>query len=168
MKKTIRTIAACAWLACASSAFAHENASHANHAKPADSAAAAPEQKAWGIAGDVKKVQRSITLTMGDNMRFTPTHFEVKKGETVRLRVVNQGQLMHEVVLGTKATLDEHAQLMLKFPGMEHAEPYMAHVAPGKSEDLVWHFNRAGNFDFACLIAGHFEAGMRGSFTVTP
>ena len=100
-------------------------------------------------------------------MGFPPTHFEVKKGETVRLRVVNQGQLMHEVVLGTKATLDEHAQLMLKFPGMEHAEPYMAHVAPGKSEDLVWQFNRSGNFDFACLIAGHYQAGMTGTFRVT-
>ena len=51
---------------------------------------------------------------------------------------------------------------------MEHAEPYMAHVAPGEREDLVWHFNRPGTFDFACLIPGHYQAGMQGRFTVTP
>ncbi len=104
---------------------------------------------------------------MGDDMRFSPAHFTVKKGETLRLRVVNKGQVMHEVVLGTKASLAQHAQMMLKYPGMEHAEPYMAHVAAQKSEDLVWHFNRAGSFDFACLIPGHYQAGMTGTFTVT-
>ena len=50
---------------------------------------------------------------------------------------------------------------------MEHDAPYMAHVAAGKSQDLVWKFNRAGQFDFACLIVGHYQAGMRGTFTVT-
>ena len=104
---------------------------------------------------------------MTDDMRFTPNHFSVKQGETVRLRVENKGQIMHEVVLGTTESLQEHADLMLKFPEMEHDEPYMAHVAPAKREDLVWTFNRAGTFDFACLIAGHFQAGMRGTFTVT-
>ena len=58
--------------------------------------------------------------------------------------------------------------MMLKFPTMEHDEPYMAHVAPGATADLVWQFNRAGSFEFACLIAGHFQAGMRGTFTVAP
>ena len=125
------------------------------------------EQKAWGISGDAKDAARTITLDMSDDMRFTPNQFEVKRGETVRLRVVNKGQVMHEVVLGTKNSLDEHAQMMLKHPGMEHDEPYMAHVAPGKSEDLVWNFNRAGSFEFACLIAGHYQAGMTGRFTVT-
>ena len=159
--KTIKFIAACALLSSASTVFAHGNENHA-------SAPVAKEQKEWGIGGDAKKARRTITLNMGDDMRFTPNHFEVKRGETIRLRVVNKGQLMHEVVLGTRATLDAHAQMMLKHPGMEHAEPYMAHVAPGKTEDLIWHFNRAGAFEFACLIAGHYQAGMTGRFTVTP
>ena len=158
--KTIKFIAACALLSGASTVFAHGNESHA-------SVPATKEQQEWGIGGDAKDTKRTITLNMTDDMRFTPSHFSVKKGETVRLRVLNRGQVMHEVVLGTKASLDQHAQLMLKFPGMEHAEPYMAHVAPQKSEDLVWNFNRTGNFDFACLIAGHYQAGMTGTFTVT-
>jgi len=159
--KTLKLIAISALLAGANTVFAHGNESQA----PAGPVV--KEQKAWGIADDASSAVRTITLNMGDDMRFSPNHFSVKQGETVRLRVVNQGQIMHEVVLGTQATLDEHAQMMLKFPGMEHAEPYMAHVAPGATEELVWNFNRAGTFDFACLIAGHYQAGMTGTFTVT-
>ena len=134
-------------------------------AKPAD---VVKEQKAWGIAGDAKAVTRTITLRMGDDMRFAPSHIEVREGETVRLRAQNQGKVMHEIVIGTKAELDQHAELMKKHPGMEHDEPYMAHVAAGKKGDIVWHFNRAGSFDFACLIPGHYQAGMTGTITVLP
>jgi len=55
---------------------------------------------------------------------------------------------------------------MRKHPNMEHDEPYMVHVASGKRGQIVWQFNRAGAFEFACLIPGHFEAGMRGTITV--
>ncbi len=103
---------------------------------------------------------------MTDTMRFTPDRIEVREGETVRIVLKNDGKLLHEFVLGTKKELDEHAALMVKFPTMEHDEPYMAHVAPGKKGEIVWTFNRAGEFDFACLIAGHYQAGMVGKVRV--
>ncbi|KGH27525.1 MULTISPECIES: cupredoxin family protein [Comamonas] len=158
--KTIHFIAACVLAASASASFAHGNNTHA-------SSPVIKEQKPWGIAAEAGGARRTITIQMTDDMRFNPSHFSVKKGETLRLRVVNKGHLMHEMVLGTRASLDEHAQMMLKYPGMEHAEPYMTHVAAGQTEDMVWSFNRAGNFDFACLIAGHYQAGMTGRITVT-
>jgi uncharacterized cupredoxin-like copper-binding protein len=49
---------------------------------------------------------------------------------------------------------------------MEHDEPYMAHVSPRKTEEIVWQFTKVGEFDFACLIAGHFDAGMVGKIVV--
>lgn len=64
--------------------------------------------------------------------------------------------------------LVKHAALMARFPNMQHDEAYMVHVDPDKTGEIVWHFNRAGRFKFACLIAGHYEAGMRGTITVTP
>ena len=70
------------------------------------------------------------------------------------------------MVIGTKTDLQEHAALMLKFPNMEHEEPYMAHVAPGKTGEIIWKFNKAGDFDFACLVAGHYQAGMVGKIKV--
>jgi uncharacterized cupredoxin-like copper-binding protein len=58
------------------------------------------------------------------------------------------------------------AELMKKHPGMVHEESHMAHVAPGKTETLVWQFTNAGNFHFGCLEPGHFEAGMIGKVEV--
>ena len=134
------------------------------HAKPAG--AVVKEQKAWGIAGDAKAAKRTVDVGMSDNMRFTPDRLDVREGETVRFRVRNTGKVMHEFVIGTKAENDKHAELMVKFPTMEHDEPYMAHVAPGKTGEIVWTFNRPGDFDFACLIAGHYQAGMVGKIKV--
>ena len=36
-------------------------------------------------------------------------------------------------------------------PEMEHDEPCMAHFGPGRSGEIVWTFNRAGDFDFAAV-----------------
>ena len=91
----------------------------------------------------------------------------MRQGETIRLLIRNKGKMLHELVIGTRQELDEHAALMLKHPNMEHDEPYMAHVAPGKTGQIIWHFNRAGEFEFACLIAGHYQAGMVGKLIVT-
>ena len=124
------------------------------------------EQKDWGIAGDREQVSRSIEISMNDQMRFTPNQFEVKQGETIRFVHRNQGRMRHEFVLGTKPELDAHAALMAKFPGMQHDEPFMAHVGPGKSGEIIWTFNRAGDFDFACLMVGHYQAGMVGQVRV--
>jgi uncharacterized cupredoxin-like copper-binding protein len=139
---------------------------HGAQDHPKKTGAVKKEQKAWGIAGDTKATRRTIEVGMTDNMRFSPDSIEVRQGETVRLVVRNAGKVMHEFVIGTKEDLDEHAALMVKFPNMEHDEPYMAHVGPGKTSEIVWTFNRAGNFDFACLIAGHYQAGMVGKIKV--
>jgi uncharacterized cupredoxin-like copper-binding protein len=75
--------------------------------------------------------------------------------------------VIHEFVLGTREELDAHAALMKRFPTMEHDEPYMVHVAPGKTGEIIWTFNRAGEFDFACLIPGHYDLGMVGKVKVS-
>ena len=142
---------------------AHSPAAHKNHHAPSSAPA---EQKDWGIAGDPKKVQRTIDIRMTDNMRFAPNQLQIKQGETVRLVAVNAGKGLHEIVIGTPQELKAHAEMMKKHPGMEHDEPYMAHVDPGQKGAIVWTFNRTGSFEFACLIPGHFEAGMIGRITV--
>jgi uncharacterized cupredoxin-like copper-binding protein len=127
------------------------------------------EQTPWGIAGDARTARRTIEVRMTDDMRFKPDRIQVREGETVRFVVLNDGKILHEMVIGTKETLEEHAALMAKFPGMEHDEPYMTHVKPGKEPGvIIWNFNRVGQFQFACLIPGHYEAGMVGTIHVTP
>jgi uncharacterized cupredoxin-like copper-binding protein len=159
----LRLILAAVLMAAVVPAFAHEGQAHGNKAEPVRK-----EQKPWGIAGDAAAAKRTIEITMSDAMRFTPSTIEVKQGEVVKFVIRNGGKMMHELVIGTKKELDEHAALMLKFPNMEHDEPYMAHVAAGKKSDLIWNFNRPGEFDIACLIAGHYQAGMFGKIKVTP
>jgi uncharacterized cupredoxin-like copper-binding protein len=161
MRIDSRLIVAIAASALLSHAFAH-GGDQPSKAKPVAKA----EQKAFGVAGDRKRVSRTVTMELSDQMRFTPDTLEVKRGDTVRFIVRNRGKLMHEMVIGTMDELKEHAALMKKFPEMEHEEPYMAHVQPGKTEEIVWLFNRAGEFNYACLVAGHFEAGMVGKVTV--
>jgi uncharacterized cupredoxin-like copper-binding protein len=136
------------------------------HGGKKPSAVAKKEQKDWGIAGEARKATRTVTIRMLDTMRFAPDRIDVKLGQTVRLALHNDGKMLHEFVIGTPKELEDHAALMLKFPNMEHDEPYMAHVNAGKSGRLVWHFNRAGTLEFACLIAGHYQAGMKGVIRV--
>lgn len=143
-------------------AHAHGDKTHA----PAAEAVA--EQTAWGIKGQPAQVGRTITIDMTDAMRFMPDSVAVQEGDTVRLVVRNRGHMLHEMVIGTADELAKHATLMARFPAMQHDEPYMVHVDAGKTGEIVWTFNRAGRFEFACLIAGHYEAGMRGTITTNP
>lgn len=143
-------------------------AAQAHGDKHAPAASYPAEQKDWGIAGEQHAATRTIDIDMTDSMRFTPEKLTLREGETVRFAVHNKGRMLHEMVIGTAQELNEHAALMAKYPNMEHSEPYMVHVAPGKNGEITWNFNRAGEFEFACLVAGHYEAGMRGTITVTP
>jgi len=161
-KRNLIVATAASLLTSTSRVLAHGDEKHLAKAGPVKK-----EQKEWGIAGDAKQAKRSIDVGMSDTMRFTPDRIAVKVGETVRFVARNDGKQLHEFVIGTKAENEKHAALMLKFPSMEHDEPYMAHVPPGKTGQIVWTFNRAGQFEFACLIAGHYQAGMVGTITVS-
>ncbi|MEO7380259.1 MAG: cupredoxin family protein [Paracoccaceae bacterium] len=134
--------------------------------KPGAKAHGQPHASALGKPGNAKNVSRSVEIAMDDSMRFNPSSIDVKKGETIRFVLKNGGKLKHEMVLGTIEELKKHAALMLKFPEMEHADPNQASVEPGKTGELIWQFTKSGNFDFACLQAGHYEAGMKGQVIV--
>ncbi len=125
-----------------------------------------PVENEFGEYDPKMKADRTIEVGMSDQMRFTPDVIRVKKGDVIKFKHTNNGQLLHEFVLGTPDSLDEHAELMKKFPGMEHEEPFMAHVAPGKTGVIMWKFTKEGEFAFGCLIPGHYDAGMKGRVIV--
>jgi uncharacterized cupredoxin-like copper-binding protein len=161
-RKLIASLLGVGALALARGAAAHTDKPHAaGKAGPV-----VREQKEWGIAGDAKDARRTIDCHMLDTMRFRPELVEARLDETIRFSARNTGRVMHEFVIGTPEENAAHYELMKKFPNMEHDEPWMAHVPPGKRGDIVWKFNREGEFEFACLIAGHYEAGMRGRIVV--
>jgi uncharacterized cupredoxin-like copper-binding protein len=158
MKNTIKFIAITTMITWACGTFAAEMGAKGHaHGHGID---------ALGKPGVATQVTRTIAIDMADSMRFTPDKVEVKQGETIRFVVKNSGKLKHEFNLGTDKDLKAHAEVMKKFPEMEHDEPNIASVAPGGTGEVIWQFTKAGSISFACLHPGHYDAGMKGSLRV--
>lgn len=146
-------------------AVARADDRHAN-GKHAPSASLSHQETAFGQPGNRQKVDRTIAIDMNDMMRFGPSELTVRQGETIRFVIRNKGKILHEMVLGTLEDFKAHGEMMKQHPGMEHEEDYATHVKPGKKEVMLWQFTKTGEFHYACLIPGHFEAGMIGKITV--
>lgn len=122
-----------------------------------------------GEPGDPKKPARIIQVTMGETdgkMVFMPAKIEVKKGEQVKFVLRNNGELDHEFILATTAENLKHAEAMKKNPDMEHDDPNGKRLASKKTDEIVWKFSKAGEFEYSCLIPGHREGGMIGTVVV--
>ncbi|WOJ89966.1 cupredoxin family protein [Methylocapsa polymorpha] len=118
-----------------------------------------------GEPGDAQKSSRVIQVTMQEHdgkMLFVPDRIEVEKGEQIKFMLHNIGELEHEFVLADTEENLEHAEMMMKNPEMRHVDPNARRVAPKQTDEIVWKFTKAGEFEFACLIPGHRDAGMFG------
>lgn len=113
---------------------------------------------------------RTIEIRMAETdegaMIFEPATLDVSAGETVRLKITNDGENPHEFVMDTRHLIEEHKALMERFPEMEHDDPNAVRLDPGQTGEILWTFGQAGQFEFACLIPGHYDAGMHGPLTV--
>lgn len=123
----------------------------------------------YGAPGDANSESRVVELVMQEGagrMSFAPEVVTVSKGEQIRFHLVNAGVLDHEFVLGTPEEIEEHADMMRAMPDMVHDDPNAKRLGPNAVGDIFWRFTTAGEFDFACLIPGHMEAGMKGKIIV--
>ncbi|WP_066459029.1 cupredoxin domain-containing protein [Castellaniella caeni] len=111
---------------------------------------------------------RIVHVAMDDTMRFHPSTIAVHVGETITLDIKNTGKLQHELTIGKLDELQAHAQQMRQHPDMPaHHEANAITLDPGHQGTLTWTFATPGTLDFACLIPGHYEAGMKGQFVVS-
>jgi uncharacterized cupredoxin-like copper-binding protein len=118
---------------------------------------------------DAQAPIRTVTVTLSDDMRFTPANWQATSGETVRIQLVNAGKVRHEFIIGTEAELQAHAEEMKKTnTGHNHHASNAVSVAAGATGELVWTFTDAGVLHIACFEPGHYEAGMRGTISVLP
>ncbi len=143
------------------------------------------DQPANALMQSAMEVTRTIQVDMNDSMRFTPDVLQVAAGEAVKLVVHNSGKLPHEMVLGSEAALKAHAVEMQKLAGKStgqasghasgHADGHQhgagndfieLSVNPGETKEWVIRFDKAQTLQMACLIPGHFEAGMKGQLRV--
>jgi uncharacterized cupredoxin-like copper-binding protein len=139
-----------------------------------------------GSPGQPSQVDRTVEVVMHDNY-YEPETLEVEAGETIRFRVRNSGQLVHEFNLGTPAMHAAHKDemMMMMEHGVLHADrideqaakrmqasmghgmhddPNSALLEPGESAEVIWTFPEGGKatLEFACNVPGHYEAGMVG------
>jgi uncharacterized cupredoxin-like copper-binding protein len=49
---------------------------------------------------------------------------------------------------------------------MEHDDQNGKRLAPQTPSDIIWKFTKKGTFEFACLIPGHYQAGIHGLIMV--
>ena len=122
-----------------------------------------------GEPGDPKKPARIVKVKMleeGKKMLFEPAVIEVKRGEQIRFVLMNDGTEDHEFILATKNENRKHAEKMKKFPEMEHDDPNAKRLSPFNNTEILWRFTKRGEFEYACLIPGHLEAGMLGKVIV--
>lgn len=113
--------------------------------------------------------ERVVEITAHDSMAFDPPDIEVEAGETVTFEVTNDGEIVHEFVLGDEQTQREHADHMQEMDGaedMHHDDPNVLTIEPGRTESLTWTFEEAGEVLYGCHQPGHYEAGMVGTVTV--
>ncbi|NBS99633.1 MAG: oxidase [Betaproteobacteria bacterium] len=104
---------------------------------------------------------------MDDKMRFYPDRFDVMAGETMKLPVSNEGSRPHELVHGSDKEITEHATEMKKHRGHHHHHAHDSKMVAislelGKESMLIVRFEKAGQLQMACLVRGHYQAGMRG------
>lgn len=120
---------------------------------------------AAGEPGDPKHPFRTVEILMTDEgakMAYAPDRLEVKRGEQVKFVLKNVGVVDHEFLIDTKLNNAKHKLEMEKNPDMEHEEPNGARLKPGTTREVLWRFTKAGTFEFACLLPGHYESGMKG------
>jgi uncharacterized cupredoxin-like copper-binding protein len=127
-------------------------------------------ETAVGEPGDKSEVTQTIRVSMKETpdgrMIFAPSNFKVRKNETILFTIRNEGELDHEFVLDQEDKVLQHKADMEKSADMQHDDPNAIRLKPGKSGEIVWKFTNDGVFKIACLIPGHYDAGMHGDVTV--
>jgi uncharacterized cupredoxin-like copper-binding protein len=150
MRRTAIVTMLTSGLAASTLAFAHGGSGAGEPAKP-DAATRTVEVEMFDANG---------------HMGFKPDRVEVARGAVVKFVIHNGGSTTHEFVLGDVAENAAHARMMLQMPDMRHDDPNAKTLDAGASASLAWRFTNAGQFEFACLLPGHYEAGMHGVVVV--
>ncbi len=123
-----------------------------------------------GKAGEASATTRTVDIRQLDTRKFEPNEIEVKKGETVTIRVTNTATSLHEFFLADEEAQEEHKKEMA---AMGDAEMKMSDtearifMEPGETKEITWTFGDASEVPFGCHMPGHYDGGMKGVFKVT-
>ena len=106
-----------------------------------------------------------------------------KKGETIKFKVYNFGEFVHEFNIATKKMHLKHQPEMMKLVeneillgdkidkkkmkemakkdhSMSHSHANSVLLEPNEDGEIIWKFNTEAKLEAACNIPGHYETGM--------
>ncbi|MGE0134095.1 MAG: plastocyanin/azurin family copper-binding protein [Dehalococcoidia bacterium] len=111
---------------------------------------------------------RAMQVSMQD-IAFSSTALTAAKGEHIRIELDNKGGVTHDFTIDRMPMQGLH--MMGGAGGDEHQHmtgDHAMHLAldKGKSGWLEFEPTEAGAYEFYCTVAGHRDAGMRGTLTV--
>ena len=135
-----------------------------------------------GEKGKLSEVTRVIEIKMYDNF-YEPSEIKIKKGETIKFKVYNFGELVHEFNIATKKMHLKHQPEMTKLVeneilladkidkkkmkemakkdhSMSHSHANSVLLEPNEDGEIIWKFNTEAKLEAACNIPGHYETGM--------
>jgi len=135
-----------------------------------------------GEKGKLSEVNRVIEVKMYDNF-YEPNEIKIKKGETIKFKVYNFGELVHEFNIATKKMHLKHQPEMMKIVeneilladkidkkkmkemakkdhSMSHSHANSVLLEPNEDGEIIWKFNTEAKLEAACNIPGHYEIGM--------
>jgi len=135
-----------------------------------------------GEKGKLSEVNRVIEVKMYDNF-YEPNEIKIKKGETIKFKVYNFGELVHEFNIATKKMHLKHQPEMVKLieneilladkidkkkmkemakkdQSMSHSHANSVLLEPNEDGEIIWKFNTEVKLEAACNIPGHYETGM--------
>ena len=135
-----------------------------------------------GEKGKLSEVDRVIEVKMYDNF-YEPNEIKIKKGETIKFKVYNFGELVHEFNIATKKMHLKHQPEMIKLVeneiiladkidkkkmkemakkdhSMGHTPANSVVLEPNENGEINWKFNTEAKLEAACNIPGHYETGM--------
>jgi uncharacterized cupredoxin-like copper-binding protein len=143
-----------------------------------------------GQPGKTSAASRTVNIVMHDNY-YEPESIAVKAGETIRFKIRNAGEFVHEFNIGTPDMHMDHQDEMQMMVDMDvllpdridlaaakkmqasmghgmHDDPNSALLEPGKSAEIIWTFPEDDDavLEFGCNVPGHYGSGMVGDFTM--
>lgn len=126
-------------------------------------------------------VTKEVVIEGDDNMKFSITEIQARRGETIKIILKNVGtmpkdEMGHNFVLlalrtdVTEFTLASSTEADHEYISPQFKSKVLAHtklIGPGETTEVVFTAPRnSGQYDFVCSFPGHAVAGMKGKLIV--
>ncbi|MGC9460507.1 copper-resistant cuproprotein CopI [Vibrio genomosp. F10] len=118
---------------------------------------------AVGMPATGAQPDKVVHVILSDDMTITfKGDVKIEPNDVVQFVVMNTGKIEHEFAIGSAEEQEKHREMMKTMTSHhDHDSGSTVTVQAGKAKQLLWHFHGDNKVEFACNIAGHYEAGMK-------